>query len=50
MIQQMSDEQILDLYNATIRAQQRNAAAHRYVAVEVRHGQFQIHYHSGHAL
>ena len=45
MIQHMSDEQILDLYNATIRAQQQHAAAHRHVAVEVPPGQSQIRYH-----
>lgn len=41
----MSDEQILDLYNATIRAQQQHAASYHHVAVEVPHGQPQIRYH-----
>jgi hypothetical protein len=45
MVQRMSDEQILDLYNATIGAQQQGAAAYHHVAVEVPPGQPQIRYH-----
>lgn len=43
----LTDEQILDLYNATVRAQQEHAAAYRHVSVEVPLGQPQIRYHKG---
>lgn len=45
VVQQMSDQQIIDLHNATIRAQQQLAASYHHVAVEVPPGQPQIRHH-----
>jgi hypothetical protein len=43
-VQQMTDQQVLDLYNDTIRAQQAMACAREYVAVEIPEGKPQIRY------
>jgi hypothetical protein len=40
----MSDEQVLALFNATIKAQEETAAAHPYVAIEIPPGRPQIRY------
>jgi hypothetical protein len=43
-IQQMSDQEILDLFNDSLRAQEELAAAYEHVAVEIPPGKRQIRY------
>jgi hypothetical protein len=43
-IQQMSDQEILDLFNESLRAQEELAAAYEHVAVEIPPGRPQIRY------
>lgn len=45
-VQTMSDQEILDIFNETIRASEEYAAANPYVAVEVPPGSPQVRYHA----